>query len=159
MPTTLPDTGTIPAPATTADGRRPLEPRECLELLRAVGWGVLASVGDDQPYAVPVGYALGSDCVYVASGSGRKRSNIEAQPRVCLTVCDVESFEVWRSVVIPGTAEEVRGMAARTVAVAAFAAQRAPRGRATGADVKRLMTARIFRVPLDEMSGRMRRVP
>lgn len=138
------------------DGRRVLDHDECLEVLRAVGWGVLATAGDDQPYGVPVGYALGANCVYIASGPGRKRDNLERHPRACLTVCDVRTFEEWRSVVIPGYVGEVTGVAARATAVAAFAAQRAPRGRATGADVKRLLTARIFRIALDEVSGRAR---
>jgi nitroimidazol reductase NimA-like FMN-containing flavoprotein (pyridoxamine 5'-phosphate oxidase superfamily) len=144
-----------PAAAEMKDGRRVLDHEECLDVLRAVGWGVLAT-GDGEPYGVPVGYALGAGCVYVASGPGRKRENLERHPRACLTVCDVRSFEEWRSVVIPGAVGEVTGMAARTAAVAAFAAQRAPRGRATGADVKRLLGARIFRISLDGISGRAR---
>lgn len=138
------------------DGRRVLHRDECLDVLRAVGWGVLATGDGEQPYGVPVGYALGADCVYVASGPGRKRENLERHPRACLTVCDVRSFEEWRSVVIPGEVGEVTGMAARTAAIAAFAAQRAPRGRASGADVKRLLGARIFRIPLEGVSGRAR---
>lgn len=158
MATRLHDGGTAADARGAADGRRPLDDQECLELLRSVGWGVLASVGDGQPYSVPVGYALGADCVYVATGPGRKRSNLDANPRVCLTVCEVCSFEQWRSVVVAGEAQEVVGMAARTAAVAAFVAQRAPRGRATGADVKRLVTARIFALSLAGMTGRMRAV-
>ena len=156
MATILHDGGAAADARSTADGRRPLDEQECLELLRSVGWGVLASVGEGQPYAVPVGYALGADCVYVATGPGRKRSNLDANPRVCLTVCEVCSFEQWRSVVVAGEAQEVVGMAARTAAVAAFVAQRAPRGRASGADVKRLLTARIFALSLVGMTGRMR---
>jgi nitroimidazol reductase NimA-like FMN-containing flavoprotein (pyridoxamine 5'-phosphate oxidase superfamily) len=119
-----------PAPRVAArSGPLVLSVGECRAVLARVGWGVLATVGDGQPYGVPVGYALGSDCVYLASGPGRKRENLEANPRVCLTVCDVDTYDRWRSVVVQGEATPVEGLAARAVAVAAFVAQRAPRAR------------------------------
>jgi nitroimidazol reductase NimA-like FMN-containing flavoprotein (pyridoxamine 5'-phosphate oxidase superfamily) len=127
---------------------------DCRAVLARVGWGVLGTVGDGQPYGVPVGYALGADCVYLASGPGRKRANLEREPRVCLTVCDIGTYDRWRSVVIEGEIAPVEGLAARAVAVAAFVAQRAPRARAT--DAARLMSARLLRLPLDRMSGRGR---
>ena len=133
----------------------PLDAAECRELLARVGWGVSATVGaDGHPYSVPIGYALGKDCVYLACGAGQKREFIEADPRVCLTVAEVDTFSHWRSVVVRGTAEPVEGLAAHAVAVAAFATQRAPRARA--ADARRFATARILRVPLDGMTGRSR---
>jgi nitroimidazol reductase NimA-like FMN-containing flavoprotein (pyridoxamine 5'-phosphate oxidase superfamily) len=131
-----------------------LSEEECRGVLARVGWGVLATVGDGQPYGVPVGYALGRDCVYLASGPGRKRRNLEANPRVCLTVCEVATYDRWRSVVVQGEAVPVEGVAARAAAVAAFVAQRAPRARPT--DVKRLLGARLLRLPLDAMTGRGR---
>jgi nitroimidazol reductase NimA-like FMN-containing flavoprotein (pyridoxamine 5'-phosphate oxidase superfamily) len=130
----------------------PLDEVECREVLARVGWGVLATVDDGQPYGVPVSYALGRDCVYVGSGPGRKRTQLEGDPRVCLTVCDVGSGERWRSVVVEGAAEPLEGMAARAVALAAFATQRAPQA----TDLRRLMDARIFRLPLAGMTGRGR---
>ncbi|MBA3890537.1 MAG: pyridoxamine 5'-phosphate oxidase family protein [Gemmatimonadaceae bacterium] len=124
-------------------------------MLRTIGWGILATVSAGRPYAVPVGYALGDDCVFVASGSGQKLMNLEANPVACLTVCDVDTYDSWRSVVIQGAATEVVGPMARTPAIAAFVMQRSPRG-ATGADMKRLLSARIFRIPLAGMSGKER---
>ncbi|MGZ8414467.1 MAG: pyridoxamine 5'-phosphate oxidase family protein [Gemmatirosa sp.] len=132
---------------------------QCRAVLARVGWGVLATVGGEhpgQPYGVPVGYALGADCVYLASGPGHKRRNLEANPRVCLTVCDVGTYDRWRSVVVQGEATSVEGLAPRAAAVAAFVTQRAPRGRPRPVDVQRLMTARLLRIPLDTMSGRGR---
>ena len=151
------------APATSdapASPRRhhapvPLDAAECRELLARVGWGVIATVGaDGHPYSVPIGYALGKDCVYIASGPGQKRAFLEADPRVCLTVAEVDTFSHWRSVVVRGRAEPVEGLAAHAVAVAAFATQRAPRARA--ADARRFATARMLRISLDGMTGRSR---
>jgi nitroimidazol reductase NimA-like FMN-containing flavoprotein (pyridoxamine 5'-phosphate oxidase superfamily) len=135
-----------------------LTAEECRAVLARVGWGVLATVGDGQPYGVPVAYALGSDCVYLASGPGRKRENLEANPRVCLTVCDVGTSDRWRSVVVQGEALPVEGPAARAAAVAAFVAQRAPHARPGATGVQRLFGARLLRVPLVGMAGRGRGV-
>lgn len=144
------------APAPASSGPRELTPAECRALLREVGWGILSTVGGGRPYGVPVGYALGAECVYVASGSGRKRANLEAHPIACLTVCDVETYASWRSVVVEAEVEEVTGALARAAAVAAFTSQRSPRAATTGADVKRLLTARIFRLSLAGVTGRTR---
>ena len=147
-----------PAPAADAtDGPQVLDHRECRALLSRVGWGVLATTDDGQPYAVPVGYALGRDCVYVASGPGHKRRCLEQDARVCLTVCEVDDFARWRSVVVRGDAVPVEGLAARTVALAAFAAQRAPRGATSAASgAKRFASAYLVRLSLDGMTGRAR---
>lgn len=152
MPQTLDPPTAEPAPSRLAP--LVLTYRECREVLGRVGWGVLATVGDGQPYGVPVGFALGSDCVYLASGPGRKRANVERESRVCLTVCEVASYDHWRSVIVEGEALSLDGMSERAAAVAAFVAQRASRARAT--DVRRLMSARLLRLPLDHMAGRGR---
>lgn len=151
-------TAVLERPTSTVASRgapRELDVEGCRALLQQVGWGILATVSAGQPYAVPVGYALGADCIFVASGSGQKLANLEANPAACLTVTDVHTYDRWRSVVIPGAVTEVVGAAARAAAIAAFARQRSPRG-ATGADVKRLLSARIFRIPLAGMSGKAR---
>jgi nitroimidazol reductase NimA-like FMN-containing flavoprotein (pyridoxamine 5'-phosphate oxidase superfamily) len=149
-------TGAGAASASPRSGPLVLTNEERRAVLAHVGWGVLATVGDGQPYGVPVGYALASDCVYVASGPGRKRRNLEANPRVCLTVCEIATYDRWRSVVVQGETEPVEGVAERAAAVAAFVVQRAPRARPGVTDVKRLLGARLLRLPLDAMTGRGR---
>ena len=151
------------APATPVAGKKHhqkpvvLDEAECRAILARVGWGVIATVGDGgAPYAVPIGYALGRDCVYVASGAGQKTAFMQRDRRVCLTVSEVATFGCWRSVVVQGEAIPVEGFAARTVAMAAFAAQRAPRARASTADARRFANAYIVRIPLAGMSGRGR---
>ena len=138
------------------DASRALEVSEIRALLRELGWGTLATVRDGEPYGVPVGYALGGDCVYIASGLGRKLSNLERDPAVCLTVCAVQTFDVWRSVVIEGRAEEVTGLRARAVAIAAFVGQKSPRGGINVTDARRMLGARLFRLSLEGAAGRAR---
>lgn len=155
MATTLPIEPAAPV-ADAASGPQALTDAECRALLARVGWGVLATVGDDHPYAVPVGYALGRECIYVASGPGEKRRRLEEDGRVCLTVCEVDDFSRWRSVVVRGAAAPVEGLAARAVALAAFATQRAPRGRADAASARRFASAYLVRLSLEGMTGRAR---
>jgi nitroimidazol reductase NimA-like FMN-containing flavoprotein (pyridoxamine 5'-phosphate oxidase superfamily) len=145
------------APQQATDGPEILDRIECRSLLTRMGWGLLSTASPDgTPYAVPVSYALGRDCVYVASGPGLKRSNLEANPRACLTVCDVESGDRWRTVVIRGDAIPVEGLTEHAVAVAAFVAHRGPGRSAAPRDAMRLFGARMWWLPLSEMTGRSR---
>lgn len=139
-----------------ADGSRELSRAECRALLERMGWGMLATVGERGPYAVPVGYALGREELFLASGEGRKLDNLAADPRVCLTVCDVAGFERWRCVLVEGEAAPLSGAAATALAVAAFMAQSAPRADASASDARRLLGASFFRLPLAGMTGRAR---
>jgi nitroimidazol reductase NimA-like FMN-containing flavoprotein (pyridoxamine 5'-phosphate oxidase superfamily) len=141
----------------SADGPAVLDRVECRSLLTRMGWGLLSTASEDgTPYAVPVSYALGRDCVYVASGPGLKRANLDANPRACLTVCDVESGERWRTVVIRGDAIPVEGLTEHTVAMAAFVSQRGPSRMPAVRDATRLFGARIWWLPLSAMTGRSR---
>lgn len=143
-----------------ADSRRDalvLDPAQCREVLARVGWGVLATVDDvGFPYAVPVRFALGRDCLYLASGDGEKRRNMEEDPRLCLTVTDIRGPEEWQSVVVRGLAVPMDGFAERAAAMAAFVARIAHGQRPRAADMRRLNGARFFRVSLDAMTGRGR---
>lgn len=153
-------------------GPRPLDAAACRALLARVGWGVLATVADGQPYAVPVAYALGARDLYLASGPGRKRRALDAHPRVCLTVCDVRGPADWRSVVVEGTLARVDDAAERATAIERFLAQRAAHRRPSDAsapppgadapspeaalDARRLRAATVYRLPLGGASGRVR---
>lgn len=145
-------------------GRVELGAEECMALLRAVGWGVLAvaEVGAGRreratPVAVPVAYALGDDTVYLAMGAGRKLRALERNPRLCLTVVQVEGLDRWRSVLVVGTARWITGDAERGAAIAAFVAQRRATSDAlTTRDARRLASARLVRVEVNELRGAAR---
>jgi nitroimidazol reductase NimA-like FMN-containing flavoprotein (pyridoxamine 5'-phosphate oxidase superfamily) len=148
-----------PAPA-SLEGRgharpRPMTPEETDALLRRHWWGTLSTVGAEGVYAVPVGYGWDGGHLYVASGPGRKARNLEADPRVCLSVAEVESGDRWRSVTVSGTAEPVSGVAATLAALNAIRRQRAGQP-VTAADAARLARAAVFRVVPGEVGGRAR---
>lgn len=151
----------------SATGRQELGPEECTALLRAVGWGVLAVAElppglrrgrwRATPLALPVAYAFHEGVLYVASGPGRKLRALERNPRLCLTVTDVQAFDDWRSVVVIGSARWLGEGGERAAAVCAFAAQHRPGGHTLGpADARRLLTARILRIEPDEIRGAAR---
>lgn len=87
---------------------RTLDRAEIEEILRATSWGVIATAIDGEPYAVPIIFGWDGEAFYVINGPGRKIRNMEANPRVCLTIAEVEGKgQRWRSVVVRGTVEFV----------------------------------------------------
>lgn len=65
-------------------------------------WGILCTVGEGRPYAVPVSYGFDGRHLYVASGAGPKRRNLKGCLAVCLTAAEVEDGSHWNSVVVAG---------------------------------------------------------
>jgi nitroimidazol reductase NimA-like FMN-containing flavoprotein (pyridoxamine 5'-phosphate oxidase superfamily) len=73
--------------------------------------GVLATVGDDQPYAVPFIYGYDDRAFFALLGQGRKVRNMERNPRVCITIVEAdEAGKCWRSVLATGRASRVEGL-------------------------------------------------
>lgn len=135
-------------------GVRHLGENEIQAVLREVGWGLLGTDDEGQPYAVPIGYGFDGTCIYFGTGPGRKLRALERNPRVCLTVIEVLSLEAWVSVIITGRVEWLEGMVERALATGALVAQRRP-GRRPGIEhLPRLLRARLARIVVDVMTGR-----
>lgn len=140
-----------------APGLRAMDPDEVERFLREHGWGMLATVGEGgAPYAVPVAYGYDGRHLYVASGPGRKRENLEASPAVCLTVAEVVDGDRWSSVVVTGEARAVEGLAERLRGLDAIRRQRAGGGMLPPADLARMARATVFRITSAEVTGRVR---
>lgn len=127
---------------------------EIRAVLRETGWGILAAEEAGQPYAVPVGYGYDGRALYIGSGPGRKLRALERNPRVCLTVADVTSLDVWVSVVVTGRVRWLDEVTERARAVHALVRQRRPGGRPGASQAQRLLQARLARIEIDEMTGR-----
>ena len=119
-------------------------------------WGMLATVGEGRPYAVPVSYGFDGRSVYVATGPGRKRTNLETCPAVSLTVAEVESGDRWSSVVVSGDAEPVHDLGERIRGLRAIHRQRSTHALPSAADVARAARATLFRITPAETTGRVR---
>lgn len=135
-------------------GPRELSAGEAHDFLVEHEWGVLATVGEDGPYAVPVAYAVDGESIVLASGPGEKLRHLLADPRVCLTVAEVADGDRWRCVVVRGVARPLRSTGMRAQALLALA--RARGTRPTRADLARAARAQVFRVERLRVSGRAR---
>ncbi len=126
-------------------------------LLARSWWGSLATVEKDGPYAVPVIYGYDGQDFYVASRPGRKISNLEQNPAVCLTVVQAESLgAAWSSVVVLGNADLVHGFPGHMAAIRALRGQVGRSGKVTPRDVGRMAQARVIRISPREITGRVR---
>lgn len=157
---TLDVLGAALANIANAANARVLDEAACRELLAEVGWCTLAMVdisgaATTRPYCVPLGYGYLAGTLYFATGAGRKLRALERHPAVCLTITDIETFHRWRSVVVSGHAIPVTSGAGRASVIQAFVQQRRPGNRLlTAGDASRLLSARMFRVEIDDMQGR-----
>jgi DNA-binding MarR family transcriptional regulator/nitroimidazol reductase NimA-like FMN-containing flavoprotein (pyridoxamine 5'-phosphate oxidase superfamily) len=138
--------------------RRRLATDECAQVLREIGWGVLAVTertgGVAVPIGVPTAYAYDDGRLYLAMTDGRKLRALLWNPNLCLTVADVRSLDAWRSVTVIGRARWLSEGPTHTVAIAAFLAQPRRRGwRAKPEDVRRLLRSRILTLEVAELHG------
>ena len=80
---------------------------ECIEFLARKRLGRLACARDNQPYITPIFFALDSDALYSFSTEGQKVSWMRQNPKVCIETDDIESPQIWTSVVVFGHYEEL----------------------------------------------------
>ena len=120
-------------------------------------WGVLSTVdADGQPYAVPIIYGY-DGAFYSVLRDGRKLQNIDANPRVCLNVVEVEQMaKTWRSVLAFGTAEWVEDDDAMRAAIDVIRAQYPgqPTRSGGGTEALRAQGFRVMKMVVSEMTGR-----
>lgn len=150
--------GRAPGPGSRASAPgqpRELAPHEVEAFLRAHRWGVLSTVEREKPYAVPVIYGFDGQQFFFVSGPGRKVTNLEANPAVCLTVAEVaEDGSSWTSAVAMGAAHVVDDLAGRITAFRALRKQRRGAPSRRIADAARLARAHVFRITPDALTGR-----
>ena len=86
-----------------------LSAAEIEQLLRS---GFLARLGcceSTRPYVVPVCYAYDGAFIYGFSGDGEKLEALRSSRQVCVQVDRIADPANWRSVLVWGTFEELRG--------------------------------------------------
>jgi uncharacterized protein len=80
---------------------------ECRQALERAAVGRLACARDNQPYIVPIYFALHREHLYAFSTLGRKIESMRTNPRVCLEVDERIGHDRWQSVVVFGQYEEL----------------------------------------------------
>jgi nitroimidazol reductase NimA-like FMN-containing flavoprotein (pyridoxamine 5'-phosphate oxidase superfamily) len=81
--------------------------QECSAVLSSSRMGRLACARENQPYIVPVTFALEDDHIYSFSMIGQKVEWMRQNPKVCLHVDEFGEGREWKSVVVYGTYEEL----------------------------------------------------
>ena len=81
--------------------------KECRDALIETRFGRLACARDNQPYIVPIFFVMDGEFLYSFSVAGRKIDWMRENPRVCVEVDSVKSWNDWTSVVAFGRYEEL----------------------------------------------------
>lgn len=94
-------------------GRVDLIPRAQMnEILERNFLGHLGCAHKDEVYVVPITYAFESPFLYGYSWGGKKVELMRKNPHVCLEVDEVIGVFNWKSVIVTGLYEELKGEAA-----------------------------------------------
>ena len=134
---------------------RDLSPEEVRDVLASARWGVLATAKEEEPYAVPVVFAMDGDDLVLVSSPGRKADAITANPRVCFTIPEVhENGARWRSVVAIGRAEFVEDALGRVRVLDALRKHQRGSLRPGAKDAARLLRASYIRIRIESLTGR-----
>lgn len=81
---------------------------ECNEMLGRTSFGRLGCAHDNQPYVLPLNFALdGSDYLYSFTTLGQKIDWMRSNPLVCFEVDEVKNHNQWSSVIVFGRYEEL----------------------------------------------------
>ena len=80
---------------------------ECREVLQQAVVGRLACAHDNQPYIVPIYFALDREYLYAFATLGQKVEWMRENPRVCLEVDERIGHDRWQSIVVFGNYEEL----------------------------------------------------
>ena len=131
-----------------------MTPSEINEFVLAQKVGRIGCHRDGETYVVPVIYAWRDDCLYVYTTEGKKVEFMRRDARVCFEIDDYLASGSWRSVIIQGTYEDLRGEdAARALAI--LTEQVRPKSSGRGDDDRgggRLAVA--FRIRANDVTGR-----
>lgn len=77
---------------------------EQLALLAAMNFGHLGCASDDQPYVVPMHYALDGEQILFFTVEGQKTGWLDDNPKVCFQVEKITDERHWQSVIVLGNA-------------------------------------------------------
>lgn len=146
-----------PTPTRFEAGLREMDEGEIRRHLHGHKWGVLSTVHDGRPYAVPVSFGFDGTYLYVASAPGRKLRALRESPVACLTIADVTDGTRWSSVVVMADAEPVDSIAVKLHGLNTIRRQQSGGGLTSAKDLARAASATVFRLSPTEVSGRVRR--
>jgi nitroimidazol reductase NimA-like FMN-containing flavoprotein (pyridoxamine 5'-phosphate oxidase superfamily) len=86
-----------------------LNKREIIDFLESQFIGRLGCHLDGETYIVPINYVYQNNAIYAHSGDGKKITMLRANPRVCFQVDKIDNMFNWKSAILWGTFEELKG--------------------------------------------------
>lgn len=145
---------------------RQLSDEETMEILLKGEYGILATIGETYPYAVPVNYVVVNNNIYIhwTCEGGHKIINIENNPNVCFNV--VGNTEVlpskfaenYESVVVFGKAE-LSNDDEKLIALEEFINKYSSEYKDSG--MKYIQAAKdkvhVYKISIDRMTGKAKR--
>lgn len=87
-----------------------LNKREIIDLLESQFIGRLGCHLNGETYVVPVNFVYQNNAIYVHSAEGKKIKMLRANPRVCFQIDEIDNMFKWKSVILWGTFEELKGV-------------------------------------------------
>ncbi|MFM9841201.1 MAG: pyridoxamine 5'-phosphate oxidase family protein [Cyclobacteriaceae bacterium] len=75
--------------------------------------GRIGCYADGKVLVVPITYAFDGECIYAHSKEGMKIKMMRKNPKVCFEVDVVDNMANWRSVILWGEYEELKGRASQ----------------------------------------------
>jgi uncharacterized protein len=134
---------------------------ECRVALDRAAVGRLACAKDNQPYVVPIYFALDKDHLYAFATMGQKIEWMRQNPRVCLEVDQRTAHDRWESVVVFGEYEELPALPQKEAArVRAYELLQRhpmwwePASVATDQrDIRNSLTPILYRINITRMTG------
>ncbi|TJZ60046.1 pyridoxamine 5'-phosphate oxidase family protein [Sphingobacterium olei] len=86
-----------------------LDKKEIVDLLQSQFIGRLGCHLNGKTYIVPINYLYQNNAIYAHSGEGKKIEIMRENPLVCFQVDDIKSMFKWKSAILWGTFEELKG--------------------------------------------------
>ena len=93
-----------------------LKTNQCIAILKHNYMGRLGYIAKNSPYIIPITYFYHEDAnnsIICYSGEGHKIEAMRKNNSVSLEVDEIESVNKWRSVLVHGVFEELKGIDAR----------------------------------------------
>ena len=85
-------------------------------VLRMQAVGHLGIINGNMPHIVPIAYVFDGRYIYAHSKPGQKLQLMRRKPKVCFQVDAIDSVDKWRSVILYGQYEELKGAKEREYA-------------------------------------------
>lgn len=99
-------------PVASPDRLRELTHDQVNSILLGCAFGRLACTDGRTPYIVPITYAYDGKYIYGQTNEGTKLELMRKNPAVCFEVDRVTDMRSWKSVIVYGKFEELKGEAA-----------------------------------------------